>query len=523
MREMNLKLTLLEDVVINERPATEGGHKGLDYLPGVVLLGAVAARLYSKLSPQDAWQVFHSGQVQFGDALPLVDDHPCWPLPLCWHDKKLESALKDGRIDGALVQNFQHGPFPGDAQPKQLRSGYVRADGRHISIHKSFRMKTALDPATGRISESQLFGYDSIDAGQTFVARIRASTEVRAELWDKLTSALTESKAVLLGRSRSAEYGRAEIWPLELALEPETAPATAQIPPTPLFHRGASNSNEVTLWCLSDVALLDAVGQPTLEPTAAALGLKRGEIDWERSFLRFRRYAIWNAHRNGYDLERQVIQHGSVIALKLDSPLTDAERQHLAAGIGLYREAGLGWVSVNPQLLATAQPKFASAISAAPASLAPKRPKNESLIVWLEQQQTDDQARSADEHSVREYRNELKRRYGLARAYAGVPDHLPIGPSKAQWGSVYEQARMEDSANFAKLKRELFDGTNAICKPEGEGWQDVFRDAAGVRKFRDWLIVTVDALATVHKVRLFAREAIRVADRERDHKTANQI
>ena len=181
MRELILKLTLLEDVIVNERPATEGAHASLDYLPGVLLLGAAAARLYAGLSRPEAWTLFHSGQVQFGDALPLVDEHPGWPMPLCWHEKKSEKAITNGRIDPAKVSK---GRFTDDenAQPKQLRAGYVRADGRHLSGHKSFRMKTALDPASGRIAEAQLFGYESIDAGQTFVARVVLQFVVKAHV-----------------------------------------------------------------------------------------------------------------------------------------------------------------------------------------------------------------------------------------------------------------------------------------------------------------------------------------------------
>ncbi len=508
MRELTFKLTLLEDVIVNQRPTNQGGHKSLDYVPGTLLLGAVAARLYAKLSRSEAWQVFHSGQVQFGDALPLVDEHPCWPLPLCWHEKKQESAVVSGSINEARVQNFQHGTFADDAQPKQLRDGYIRADGRKVNIQKSLRMKTALDPTTGRADDRRLFGYESINAGQSFVARIRASDEVSAELWEQVGAVLAEHGELLLGRSRSAEYGRAEFWPVELALEPAIAPA---------------QSEQVTLWCLSDVALLDKNGQPSLEPTPAALGLARGEINWKRSFLRFRRYAIWNAHRNGYDLERQVIQHGSVITLQLDSPLTDAERTQLAAGIGLYREAGLGWVSVDPALLATAQPVFASAIPAASVKSEPSEPQDAPLIAWLKAERGEDKVLREAEKRTRAAGTNLKKCYELARAYAGVPAHLPIGPSKAQWGSVYEKARAEDSANFDWLKRDLFEGANPVCKPAGEGWQDAFRDDAGVRNFCAWFSDAIDTLKTVQTVRLFAREAMRVADRERDHKTSANL
>lgn len=517
MRELVLKLTLLEDVIINERPANEGGHAGLDYLPGFLLLGAAAARLYAEHSRAEAWRLFHSGQVRFGDALPLADDQPTWPIPLCWHERKGtpaicerrrheckgEQSIREWMIVADKVLNLQSDRFEDNAQPKQLRAGYVRGDGRHLSIDKSFRMKTAIDPDTGCVAEAQLFGYQSINAGQSFVACVRADDGFDADLWQRLVETLTDQGELLLGRSRSAEYGRVKVAPLDWSaatLEPPTA-------------RTETDAQDLTLWCLSDVALIDEAGQPLLTPTPAALGLPRATIEWDRTFLRVRRYALWNRHRDGYDVERQVIQHGSVIGLRLPSPLTEDERAHLAAGIGLYREAGLGWVSINPELLARKEPQFAAPIDA-PSVEEPSRPEHP-LIAWLEAEQGGDTHRREAENQVKDLRKELEKCYNLARRYAGVPEHLPIGPSPAQWGTIYEVARNHDSRDLAGLKQRIFnDGDNALCKAKGENWQDPFRDTQGLGTFFDWFKTKAEALSSVQTLRLFTREAQRVASRQ---------
>lgn len=500
MRELVLKLRLLEDVIVNERPANEGGHAGLDYLPGFLLLGAAAARLYAQLPRPEAWRLFHSGQVRFGDALPWADDQPTWPIPLCWHERKNAPAIKEQWIAGEQVRNLQFGPFKDNAQPKQLRSGYVRVDGRHLSVEKAFRMKTAIDPNTGRVAESQLFGYESIRAGQSFVAHVRAAADLDATLWQRLVEALTDQGELLLGRSRSAEYGRVAVERLDRRLgDLEPAPNTA------------TQGVDVTLWCLSDVALIDQWGQPILAPTPEALGLQRGEIVWDRTFLRFRRYALWNRHRDGYDVERQVIQHGSVIGLRLPSPLTDAERTHLAAGVGLYREAGLGWVSVDPQLLAQPEPVFGECRHTLE-SQPPSRP-NHPLIAWLEVEQGGGERRRVAETQVQDLRKKLEHCYDQARRYAGVPEHLPIGPSPSQWGTLYEVARQDDSQDLAGLRMRLFVGNNALCKAAGENWQDQFFDDQGVRTFFDWFKAAAETLPSVQALRLFTREAQRVAGR----------
>jgi len=499
MRELVLKIRLLEDVIVNARPANEGGHAGLDYLPGFLLLGAAAARLYAQLPRPEAWQLFHSGQVRFGDALPLADDQPTWPIPLCWHERKNAPAIKEQRIAGEQVRNLQFGPFKDKAQPKQLRSGYVRVDGRHLSVEKAFRMKTAIDPTTGRVAESQLFGYESIRAGQSFVAHVRAADDLNEELWKLLVGALTDQGELLLGRSRSAEYGR-------VAVERLDRMTLSALEPAP---NAAPQGVDVTLWCLSDIALIDQSGQPILAPTPEALGLQRGEIAWDRTFLRFRRYALWNRHRDGYDVERQVIQHGSVIGLRLPSPLTEAERMHLAAGVGLYREAGLGWVSVDPKLLAKPEPAFSECRDSTD-SQSTSRP-NHPLIAWLEAERKQEIGRRADEQQTQSLREALNERYRLARAYAGVPEHLPIGPSPAQWGTLYEAVRKDDSQDLDGLRARLFVGNNALCKAAGENWQDPFFDDQGLRTFFDWFKAAAETLPSVQALRLFTREAQRVA------------
>lgn len=503
MPTLILKLTLLDDVVASERPATEGGHASLDYLPGAMLLGAIATQLYSEISRSETYALFHSGRVRFGDGLPLADETPGWPMPLCWHIRKGESPFNGDHLDAAKVRNLQFGRFDDGVQPKQLRDGYVRADGYRLTVRQSLRMKTAIDPNTGRVAESQLFGYEAIQAGQSFLARIEADDDVPESLWAKLTNILGCGGELLLGRSRSAEFGRVRVEALGGSVIPAFLPDS-----------GAA-SREVTLWCLADLALLDAWGQPTLELSPAQLGLNRGRVDWQRTFLRFRRYAPWNAYRRAYDLERQVIRRGSVITLTdVDPPLSGTERGRLTTGIGLHREAGLGQVSVDPQLLARLEPVFAARLPVRrqTGSLA-TRGENHPLIVWLKAGQTSSRTRGEAERQADAQARVLAECYRLARAFVGLAPNQPIGPSPAQWGGIYERARTAN--DLAVLRQALFEGENALCKRNGEGWQDRFRDETGVRLFFDWFqAAATDHLQTVQALRVFGREAQRIAQRE---------
>lgn len=89
----------------------------------------------------------------------------------------------------------------------------MRADGLRVRPQRELRLKTAIDPQQGRAEEGRLFGYDALLRGQTFQARLDADYDVNPDLFRRVTDALSGER--LLGRSRSAEYGRARLEPVE--------------------------------------------------------------------------------------------------------------------------------------------------------------------------------------------------------------------------------------------------------------------------------------------------------------------
>ncbi len=152
-------------------------------------------------------------------------------------------------------------------------------------------MKTAINPEAGTAQYNQLFGYSSLPMGQVFVFSLEADEDVKPELLKDIVKFFL-TKDFKLGRSRSAEYGAVNIQQFDKADEralPEAA------------------SSEVTLWLLAEAALQDQWGQPLLQPTAKSVGLPAHfELDREKTFVRSRRYAPFNATRRRRELERAV-------------------------------------------------------------------------------------------------------------------------------------------------------------------------------------------------------------------------
>jgi len=491
MKREALKIELLDDCVFSATPATEGGHESLDRIPGAALLGAAASRLYAALGQDKAFIVFHSGGVRFGDGLPWDSRSVGWPVPRCWHFPKVRGAGEGGFLDAARLYNFaleDNPSLPDDEQPKQLRDGYVHADGRHSKPAHSLRLKTAINPATGRADEGRLFGYDALHRGQMFLSLLEADDSVDDDLFKRVVEALQGQ--VLLGRSRSAEYGRARVTVVDLPELPQPS---------------ADGNDNLTLWLLSDLALDDAQGQPTLQPDGEALGLPGAQVVWERTFLRGRRYSPWNAARHGYDRERLVLEAGGVITLRLNGHNRDEAIGALENGIGLYREAGLGRLWIDPPLLQGVHPSFAGRSAAAPET-APAPEPDHPLVSWLKAAAGANWKTEAEQRA-REFEKIYLAKLDESRRIHGVPEEVAYGPSSSQWGTVLEKAK---SATGNALHDALFDGDDAVIKPKGEGWDIEVKDGQDYLSLAEWLkgqfsSHNTDPKTYAHFVRLLAR------------------
>jgi hypothetical protein len=477
MNSFDLDIILLEDAVFSERTATEGGHRGLSYIPGATLLGAAASRLYPSLTHQEAFDLFHSGRVRFGNGLPVDEDgEMAYPIPFCWHSLKGETCVEDKIFQGEKIWNLSLEEPPKDKQPSQLRACFVTAFGREVKPENNLRMKTSIDPDTAMAKEAALFGYDALPAGSRFRASIGIDKDIPLELIESLHDALTKHP-LLLGRSRSAEYGRATVVCRPFSAYGNTVEAGQAV-------------QRVTLWLLSDLAASDKNGQPCLYPNPQSLGLPEGQLLTDKSFIRTRRYSPWNAYRGGPDLERQVIVQGSVLVFEFNKQvnLTQQHLQRMQSGLGLHREAGLGQVWLEPTLLKTLHPQFPNK----PSEHSPTTPHSLSkspLISWLEnnrnQQINYQEERQLAVKLAHEYRELLV----SARKLKGLADKTPIGPSASQWGNVGEAAK--SASNDNDLDRRLFDNQVGCCKTKAPGWEDEFYLVSGdenkIQKFAEWL------------------------------------
>lgn len=214
-------------------------------------------------------------------------------------------------------------------------------DANSIEIDKTvhnIRIKTAVDRDTRAAKESQLFDIQSIPSGTRFWMSIEADDSKDLEYVCQLLE--SRNGEILIGKSRSAEYGRARIH--------------RNSPHTQFSSKNSSSTGSIYLYLLSDL-ILWRNGMPVLIPQASDFGLPDDlQLDEEHTFVRTRRYSPWNAFFNRRMSERQTLSKGSVLTFSVPSGQSvDLQelQQVLKKGIGLHREEGFGQILVNPSWL----------------------------------------------------------------------------------------------------------------------------------------------------------------------------
>jgi len=455
MKSLHFNVVLDMDVVISERSATTGGHSSLSYLPGACFLGACAVRLYTKLGTK-AFDVFHSGAVRFGNAYPIDDEgYPTLPIPLSWHYPKGSASHEGTILLTDNVFNLVHLSSENESkwkkdnvQPKQMREGFFSDTGTIRMPTSSYRLKTAIDRTKGgRAKESQLFGYESLDAGSNWYFSIDFDDEVSPRVLEDISEALTKGH-IRIGRSKSAEYGSVDI-------------TAAEKPP---YRLRPGMEDGVFIYCLSDIALRDPLtGAPTLTPLPTHFGLKEdAQLSREETFIRTRSYTPFNSKRKAHDFERQVVCMGSVIAFRTSSELTQEPLEELQdaldSGIGMYKHDGLGKVLVNPSFLSTEHfepaPKTALSqiIEVKAEQVAEVQSDQEMLLGWLDSRMILKEIERESLEMVEQW---------LKVLVPGVRRQKRIAPGKSQWGQLRDVAIR--STSIGDIETALFNEDKGLC------------------------------------------------------------
>ncbi len=428
MKEVFYKCTLLSDVVLNSSLATEGNMKTLDYIPGSNFLGIVAGKLYSSLNQDEAYGIFHSGDVSFGDATISQNNAISYPMPFSLFMDKLNKEMGNPVY---LHHSIDMENPPQEAgrklQLKQERGGFVFSDGKVIkTIDKNFALKSAQDREKRTSAEGKMFGFESLEKEQTFIFSILYKEESSIE---KVESGLIGIKR--LGKSKTAEYGQVEI-----------SRTTEDPKPIQSFQ----SKGYILVYAQSNLNFTNEFGQATFQPTVEQLGFSAGEIDWSKSQIRTFSYSPWNFKRNTSNTQRNCISKGSVFYVK------DGKVDNTTNQVGLHIAEGLGRLIYNPEFLNESNelPK---------AKFKFKNPELEKSNQAVQKEQTTLLIKFLmNQKKLKDFELEISK--GIHELiYSKTPEiNKLIKISSSQWGGIRAYATKTQDVNT--LFKQLFDKDN---------------------------------------------------------------
>lgn len=331
MKTLKFRCKLLSDVILNQKAATEGPNKTLDFIPGSCFLGIVAGNgNYKRLDEKGlAMEIFHSGQVRFGDAHPSRGDVRSYRIPASMFYPKLKKASEECYIHHAIPESDLESQELRVKQLKQCRNGFYIFDNDiaiEVKTDTNFAIKSAYDKDKRRSKDEQMYGYESLQKGLVLYFEVEVQNdEIAKEITDSLVG-----KDKRIGRSRTAQYGLVEIEQVETYNE---------------VLSGEPSGEYITVYADGRLIFLDKYGIPTFRPTAEQLGLKDGDIIWSKSQIRTFQYTPWNFTRQCFDTDRCGVEKGSVFVVKT------SQREFKSQYVGSYKNEGFGRVIYNPEFL----------------------------------------------------------------------------------------------------------------------------------------------------------------------------
>lgn len=433
MKTIYFTCTLLSDVVLNSKLATEGNMATLDFIPGSNFLGIAAKHLYEKLTPEQSYEMFHSGKVKFGDArIASSKNEITYSVPFSYFQDKLHSKLGSDPFylhHWITKENYPKGADRTPLQLQQSRTGYLSAKGSYVKeIQNKFSLKSAYDRENRTSLTGQMFGFEALPSGSVFIFSIASEDEA---LLDQVRSAIIETQR--LGKSKTAEYGQVNIQPTAIDSEAESFEAEEDF---------------VLVYAESNLCFLDEKGQPTFQPTAKDLGLDNGNIIWEKSQIRTYSYAPWNGTRKTTSTQRHCILKGSVFYVEGNGTGKSSDF------IGHHQAEGLGKVLYNPQFLDRKENALLAALSIQEdkrekAAQKDCDRKKTPLSQFLLRRHKEDQIELATSQLVQQFVHILvPNKYKQLETVAA-----------SQWGNIRSIASRATSNN--QLKRDLYDGPNS--------------------------------------------------------------
>ncbi len=444
-------ITLQEPVLANSLAGDTNSARSLPFIPGGLVRGAlINAYLGGKEvdAVEETFQrLFLSGSVRYLHAYPFYAGERALPAPLSWkvrkhHDKKFPV------FNFAVATND-------DPDLKSAPFAFYTGQGEAmigLGMEWQVNVHTQRDAVHGRARKDAgaVYRYEALPAGMKLSGVILAEDgKDIATLKNLLTS-----RMLLLGKARTAGYGRARI---EIPADGEIKAgwredrSAGKIP--------AAGAKRFILTFLSDAILQDDNGQCTLDPLPA-LGERLGAKLSAESI--FRNFEIAGGFNRSWGLplpQTQAIAARSVFVIEADQPVSGAKLLALeATGIGERLVEGFGRVSVSLEPPADFQAEkekvsLITLVEDAPLT-APERDMADLMLSRLLRRELDAKVMSAALEAVSGYKggvpnSQLSRWRVILRSALGQPDEKKI----LRLQDFFKKEAKRNSAAWQKMER----------------------------------------------------------------------
>ncbi len=424
MVRLNFVCEFKSDIVLHSSSNTEGKIDKFDYIAGSNFLGMVA-RKYKEFG-SDAFEVFHSGVVRFGDGHILEDNQETFQVPFAWFAPKGDSIKKAFDNNELFNEYFltkdEYDSFINDnKQLKQQRVGYITANGELVKVKHNYRQKSSYNKIERRSGsrDSDMFGYYSLPKGTKWAFCVEMDSD---KYRDKIIELLENSKR--LGKSRSAEYGRVKI---KFVNESNIQSIPQELKTIKIVNEDEKEDEKedkyyIFLYAKSRLALTNNdINSYKFDLGSLQLD-KSCKIAWDKSHIRTSRYTPYVFVRENRDPERLIIDKGSVIAIEVNQDFDiKTYSKKIERGLGLYLSEGHGKVLVNPKFLIDKNPKFNDFKTYFISKSEAKAPKKGEINQWLQAQHKENERSYRLLREVKEFIKKYKKE---------------IKNKKAQWGQI---------------------------------------------------------------------------------------
>ncbi|MDE5832488.1 MAG: hypothetical protein K2H64_05820 [Desulfovibrio sp.] len=469
---IDITLTAREPLVITDGSAESMANATLPYIPGNMLLGALASRwasLNKGLDPDgtpEFQDLFLKDEVWYGCAWPLCGEAAATPIPTSYLHRKNcpdlpaasadeDDGKKEYYVRNSLIRKDDDKPEDGGSKPKlkRVRAGFMHPE----ELWKPAERQTwNIHVALGRERshrEGLLFGFSALAAGSRFRSRVICAS---GELANILHTLLAKTERFNVGHSRSAGYGLVRV--------EASAPAAVTT--------AKKKAKIFTVYLRSPYIPAPSWENP-IECLARELG---GRLS--SPLASFREIQGYNSFWKKPRTSRTAINMGGVFRLDFDE-----ERElETPLYLGGDRDEGYGVIELDPPFLREAEPtiKIPDRPAAKPRKNLPPYP----LLNLLRERAMEREARNLTEQWLREWRGFIdgdgpsaSQRSRLRTMDADEFEELLTKSQGAQWSRSVAPSPFKEKAardfveNIVRdlLNREKFLKTHEIKAPELPG------------------------------------------------------